>query len=320
MDRYSKEKENILKLFSEISDDSNEESEHDPFSDDGTFGDDLDYQPEQDDQLEDSPETSPEASLQVTRDDQVIGDDQHNTEAEPGDEIIQDYPEGSDSDSFSDLDSEVEGSGSASETELDGEWFENTKEIPQFNFDAGISGVQINLDEKCTPLDVFHQIFGSNIVDKIVSSTNAYGEKLCSSYGRKTRHARFAVFKPTHSEEMFKFLGLCLLQAQVKPPKIRDLFSNDPLYYHPIFWYTMTGRRFEQLLRCFSCSTEEGDETKLRKIQPLMKLFVESFQKANYPKEHIALNESLLLFRGRLSFRQYIKGKVWDKALRAYNE
>lgn len=169
--------------------------------------------------------------------------------------------------------------------------------------------MKICVEENWTPRNIFDKIFTSDIMQKLVDSTNIYGSNLCASNRPHTRNARFTVFKPTNNEEMYKFLGICLLQGQIKAPKIRDLFSRDPLYYHPVFRHTMTGRRFEQLIRCLSCSAESGDETKLRKIKPLLNLFLQSFQSALYPEEYLSLDESLLLFRGRLQFRQYIKGK-----------
>lgn len=38
-------------------------------------------------------------------------------------------------------------------------------------------------------------------------------------------------------------------------------------------------------------------------------LLIQNFQKAIYPDINLSLDESLLLHRGRLGFRQYIKGK-----------
>lgn len=40
-------------------------------------------------------------------------------------------------------------------------------------------------------------------------------------------------------EDLEKFIGLCLLRAQLKLPILRKPFSNNPLYYHPIFPFTV---------------------------------------------------------------------------------
>ncbi|KAJ8930820.1 hypothetical protein NQ314_016352 [Rhamnusium bicolor] len=99
------------------------------------------------------------------------------------------------------------------------------------------------------------------------------------------------------------------------------MFSMDPLYYCPVFHYTMSGRRFEQLLRCFSCSSGQAVDPrdKLNKISPLLNILLINFRFTYYPSEDVSLDESLLLFRGRLSFRHYIKGKRARYGIKFYS-
>uniref|UniRef100_A0A1A9Z267 DDE_Tnp_1_7 domain-containing protein n=1 Tax=Glossina pallidipes TaxID=7398 RepID=A0A1A9Z267_GLOPL len=59
---------------------------------------------------------------------------------------------------------------------------------------------------------------------------------------KRTRNCRLKGFTETNFQEMEIFFGLCLLQAQIKTPKIRSIWSNNLLYYHPIFGASMTGR------------------------------------------------------------------------------
>jgi len=54
------------------------------------------------------------------------------------------------------------------------------------------------------------------------------------------------------------------------------MFSYNPVYYHPIVSRTMSGRRFEQILRCFS--VEYYDIEKINKTNDLIKK-IEKFLK-----------------------------------------
>ncbi|XP_045493809.1 uncharacterized protein LOC123692987 [Colias croceus] len=135
------------------------------------------------------------------------------------------------------------------------DWEENTEPNLEFEFDVTNAGTQVNLDGTTKPIQVLDYLFTDELVDLIVSCTNAYGEALCSSNRPHTRGSRIQTFKPTDKIEMKKFLGLCLLQGHLESPSIRKSFTiTDPLYYHPIFSYSMSGRRFEQLLRCLCIS------------------------------------------------------------------
>lgn len=84
------------------------------------------------------------------------------------------------------------------------------------------------------------------------------------------------------------------------------------MYYQPIFGAVMSGRRFKLILRCFSChaSHEKDKEAgKLEKIMPLLHLVLQNFQNNFTLGKKLSLDEYLMIFRGRLSFRQYNKGK-----------
>lgn len=116
---------------------------------------------------------------------------------------------------------------------------------------------------------------------------------------------------------MYKFLGLCLLQAQIKVPRIRHIFSKKSLYYHPIFPSTMSGRRFEQLLRCLNVNPNSG-ETHMRKMDSFLKIFKANCQAAYKPGPNLSHDESLLLFKGRLSFRQYFKNRSSKYGIKFY--
>lgn len=193
--------------------------------------------------------------------------------------------------------------------ELESEWVENTKDIPNFNFDKENCGIKLDVTATSTPREVFDFIFCKEIMELIINSTKEYGRKLCTNRGIKTRHSRLATFKPTTIKEMYQFLGLCLLQGEIKVPRIRYLFSRNTLSFHPVFQLQYQGDALSSFFSCFGCNDIDGDEHKLKKIQPLVKLLIESFQRANVPEEELSLDGSLILFRGRLSFRQYIKRK-----------
>lgn len=128
------------------------------------------------------------------------------------------------------------------------------------------------------------------------------------------KHCRTAELKKVNFDEMNNCLALSLLSGSIKFSVIRDMFSYNPLYYHPIVPRTMSGRRFEQILRCFSVEycDQENESTSndaLEKISPIFKMLLNNFQLAYIPYESLSLDESLLLHRRRLMFRQYMQLK-----------
>lgn len=201
-------------------------------------------------------------------------------------------------------------------------WSSDVKPIRKFPFDEEKSGIQIDISSTSTPREVFDKLFTSEIMDMLVNSTNAYGNELYSKPAPATRKSPKVNFRDTNRNEMHKFLGLCLLLGQSKYPKIRLAFSKHPLYYRPVFPATMSGRRFQMLLRTFCChmpmTKAEIDANKLTRVKPLLQKLLKAFNDAFLPFKELALDESLLLWRGRLSFRQYIKDKAAKYGIKFY--
>lgn len=196
-------------------------------------------------------------------------------------------------------------------------WSTTVTTVPDFNFDRSKCGITVNIDNKDNVLDFFHLVFPQNFVEYLVNCTNAYGNALCNTDRPHTRHSRKAVYRETNSEEIMKFLGLSLLKGNIKTPNQRSLFSlSDVLYYHPIFNYVMSGRRYEQILRCL-CASELNAQGE-NKILKFIDMLTLNFREVYNPSEELSLDESLLLFRGRLNFRQYIKSKKARYGIKFY--
>lgn len=98
------------------------------------------------------------------------------------------------------------------------------------------------------------------------------------------------------------------------------MFSDNPLYYHPIVRHIMSGRRFEQLLRCFSVEYASDNPLvgPMKKVYPVFDMLIQKFQSLYFPDENLSLDESLLLHRRRLKWRQYIKNKKAKYGIKFY--
>nr|CAI5837030.1 unnamed protein product [Callosobruchus analis] len=86
----------------------------------------------------------------------------------------------------------------------------------------------------------------------------------------------------------------------------------------------MSRNRFEQLLatlhfidnETFNKNDREID--RLHKIAPLLEKMIERFQYVFVPAENICIDETMVPFRGRLKFRQYIKNKRHKFGIKLY--
>ncbi|CAI6350546.1 unnamed protein product [Macrosiphum euphorbiae] len=218
-------------------------------------------------------------------------------------------------------DSSSESSDDNSDTDS---WVEDYADIPDYAFDDSHSGIKLNISESSRefPIEIFTQFWTDDIFDMVIESTNKYGENLSKANRPHKKNARASTFKPVDLDEIKRFLGICLLGGAVKFSVIRDMFSQNPLYYHPVFNHIMSGRRFDQILNCFSVQYTDRYNNEvigpMMKVQPLFDTLIQNFQTAFIPTEHLSIDESLLLHRGRIIFRQYIKNKKARYGIKFY--
>ena len=78
----------------------------------------------------------------------------------------------------------------------------------------------------------------------------------------------------------------------------------------------MLRSRFKQIWRYLHFCDEQNapqpddpEADKLYKIRPLLQLLLEKLKNLYVPEKYISIDESMILFKGRIGFRQFIKNK-----------
>jgi len=135
-----------------------------------------------------------------------------------------------------------------------------------------------------------------------------------------TPKARAYDWHPTTAHEMKKLLGLIFLMGTIKKPRIADYWSTDPTIATPVFNQTMKRDRFELLLKFWHfCNNEELVENdRLFKLCHISELLISRFQALYTLERDVSIDESMVLWHGRLSFRQFIPGKRHKYGVKLY--
>ena len=128
-----------------------------------------------------------------------------------------------------------------------------------------------------------------------------------------SRRSRANSWHPTDPREMKQFLGLLFLTGIIRKPAINLYWSTDPLYSTPLFGAIMSRNRFQLLLKFLHFNdnaempgADDPSPDKLFKVRPLVDHLCEKFGEVCTPSSNISIDESLLLWKGRLAFKQYI--------------
>ena len=87
----------------------------------------------------------------------------------------------------------------------------------------------------------------------------------------------------------------------------------------------MSGRRFELLMKYFHLNNSEtqakggsSNYDKLHKIRPILDQIITNFQAAYIPQKQLSIDESMISYKGRLSWIQYMPKKPSKWGVKAW--
>lgn len=191
------------------------------------------------------------------------------------------------------------------------EWKSDMFEPRAFSFDANVSGCKAdNLTSDALEMDYFKCFIDISFVEMLVRETNR--QFVFATKNITVLSDRLRRWVDCTIDDMYTFLGLCMLMSRNSRNKISEHWSIHRLLFSPCYSETMSRNRFELMHRMLHfCDNETqvpGD--RLYKIRQVLKELKISFKQYMCPYQNICIDESLLLFKGRLLFRQFIRTKA----------
>ena len=164
--------------------------------------------------------------------------------------------------------------------------------------------------------DFFKLYITEEMIDHLVVQTNLYARQFLDKEKDNLKpHSRVHEWKPTDRAEMLTFLAILILMGIVHKPRLPMSWSTDSILVTPIFNLVMRRDRFLLVVRfiCFADNTKynpaDPDRDKLYKIREVINMIKYRCGKVYSPGKSLSMDESLVLFKGRLSFKQYISSK-----------
>lgn len=166
----------------------------------------------------------------------------------------------------------------------------------------------------------FSLLFGDQTLDLIVRETNRYArQKLIN------KPAQLAKCEDVTSEELRAYFGLCIIMGINSLPRIAMYWSSDSFIGNMGIQNVMTKNRFEAISQFlhFSDSTREpqqGDANydRLFKVHAILSRVYENIQAVYEPSKNLSIDEGMIAFKGRLSFRQYMPAKPTKYRLKVW--
>jgi len=154
------------------------------------------------------------------------------------------------------------------------------------------------------PLGVFNCLITNDFVEHLVYQTNYYAQ---------SQHKPFI---PVTKNEMNVFLGINVLMGIKSLPSYKDYWSSNFQLRDQFISSKMSLNRFSWLLSHLHVNNNdlqpkrhEPNFDKLYKIRPLLKHISKNFLNHYDRGKNQSLDESMILFKGRSSLKQYMPMK-----------
>lgn len=162
------------------------------------------------------------------------------------------------------------------------------------------------------PVDFFELFLTHDVLQFIIDCTDAYANKQIRENPNSNRSAWSCPTMP----EMKAFLGLTFLMGIIVKPDVKSYWTADCLEV-PYFAKVLSRDRFQQIMRylCFRDpnvhvpAVGERDYDSLYKVRFVIDAFNRQMKEQYVPRRQVAVDESIIPFKGRVSFKQYNPNK-----------
>lgn len=165
------------------------------------------------------------------------------------------------------------------------------------------------------PIDFLFLLVDVIFLEGIVQKVNAYTLELLGG-PNTTLNSRIHRWKDITVDELKILLGLLTDMGLNPKPTIQDCWIKTKTFI-PVYGKFMSRDRFLLILRYLNCDSFDRNDL-LSKIRFCVDYFNNKMKEMFYPQKNLSLDEGMVLWRGRLYFRQYIKNKRHKYGIKLY--
>ena len=202
---------------------------------------------------------------------------------------------------------------------LDGDSFQPTDY--GFGDDWGFTD-NCPLTDESSMSDFFLLFIDENVVNHVVVETNRYYELANQMQGPFNPNSRMGRWKNTTVPEMYSFLAHTLLMPHVMKHRMRDYWSKDEAIVTPFFGKYMARDRYFAISQFLhftdNAEKEQREHDRIWKVRDVWEMIRSRFSRYFRPAKNVVIDESLILFKGRLIFKIYIKTKRHRFGIKIY--
>ena len=202
---------------------------------------------------------------------------------------------------------------------------EDSNILPEFQ---GASSCSSDMTDK-NPIDFFHVMVTENILEHVVEQTKLYADQYLEKRGESELPPKSRLRgrrKNIHTvAELIQFISLLKIMGIINYPKIEDHWVMSWPYCNDNFSRIMSRDRFSLLMKFLHLNDnkkciKKGDTgyDPIYKLLPLYDALLKNFKLSYKLGKELSVNESMVSYKGRIWFIQYMPKKPNKWGMKAF--
>lgn len=151
----------------------------------------------------------------------------------------------------------------------------------------------------------------------MITITQLCGGKVVEA-GELGPRSRFHKWKPVTRPEVWGFLAITLNMGIIQLPDIESYWKTSWVCQVPFFRNVLPRDRFQEIFWMMHVGTADNTPRKIDKIAPLLDVLLPRFQQLYQPSQNLAIDETMVGFRGRFGSIQYMPQKPTKWGIKAF--
>ena len=193
-------------------------------------------------------------------------------------------------------------------------------DLQRFSFNASNPGIRLpSCGQYNEEINFFQLFFSDDIFREFVHETNRYAREKIEKLLRLRKRSIWRSWIDARLEEMKAFLGIVINMGINGKCDIKEYFSVKWLARMPFFLDVFSRERFCQIYWMLHIQQSVGQGLRGDKVQSLADHINLKCREYFVPYGHIAVDESTIGFKGRVSWKCYNLNKPTKWGVRVYN-
>lgn len=205
--------------------------------------------------------------------------------------------------------------------ELQPRWKSELSNVVKNGFCGPQPGPTVALDCDKNELDFMQLFFPDDLMDHIIVETNRYASD-------KQKNKTGKIEPPFTKSELYAYFGIRTYMSIVNIQKSDTYWSNDCVFGQFYISKILPRDRYDRLTQYLHINDNSKNppkgtpgHDKLHQFRPVNDVIMKKCLENYHPHQNVSVDEAMVAYRGRLSFRQYIPAKptkygikVWVRA------